>query len=45
MNYEIVELVDFSGIRATIYTVINKGHNITLFDQLLGNLNFTDDEE
>lgn len=35
MNYEIVELVDFSGIRATIYTVINKGHNITLFDQFL----------
>lgn len=35
MNYEIVELEDFSGSQATIYSVIIEGDDITLFDHFV----------
>jgi len=35
VNYEIVELEEFSGNRATIYSVILEGCDITLFDQFV----------
>lgn len=33
VNYEIVELEEFSGSKATIYSIILEGDNITLFDR------------
>jgi hypothetical protein len=35
VNYEIVELEQFSGHRATIYSVILEGHDRTLFDHFV----------
>jgi len=35
MNYEIVELADFSGKKATIYTVIIDNDELSLFDYFL----------
>lgn len=44
MNYEIVELEEFSGSKATIYSIILEGDNITLFDHFF-NENITDYRE
>lgn len=41
MNYEIVELENFSGSQATIYSVIMEDDGITLFDHFV-NENITD---
>ena len=35
MNYEIVELKEFSGSKTTIYSIILEGDNITLFDHFV----------
>jgi len=35
VNYEIVELEAFSGSKATIYSIILEGDNITLFDHFV----------
>ena len=35
MNYEIVELDEFTGSRATVYSVILDGDDITLFDHFV----------
>lgn len=35
MNYEIVELEEFSGRQATIYSVIMEEDDVTLFDQFV----------
>ncbi len=35
MNYDIVELEEFSGTRATIYSVILDGDDLTLFDHFV----------
>ena len=41
MNYEIVELEEFSGSQATIYSVIMEEDEVTLFDHFV-NENITD---
>ncbi|MCB0514933.1 MAG: hypothetical protein R2798_02080 [Chitinophagales bacterium] len=35
INYEIVELEDFSGSEATVYSIIPKGEDETLFDKFV----------
>jgi hypothetical protein len=35
VNYDIVELEEFSGSKATVYSVILEGDNITLFDHFV----------
>lgn len=35
MNYEIVELEEFTGSRATVYSVILEGDDLTLFDHFV----------
>lgn len=35
MKYEIVELEEFSGIRATVYSVLPEGDDLTLFDHFV----------
>jgi hypothetical protein len=35
VNYEIVELEEFTGLRATVYSVILEGEDLTLFDHFV----------
>lgn len=35
MNFEIVELEEFSGRRATIYTILEMGESLSFFDKFL----------
>ncbi len=35
MKYEIIELEEFSGTRATVYSVLFEGDDLTLFDHFL----------
>lgn len=44
MNFEIVELEEFSGKRATIYTIQEMGEDMTFFDRFLSNNQQYEDE-
>jgi hypothetical protein len=35
VNYQIVPLEEFSGNRATIYSILPEGENLTLFDNFV----------
>lgn len=35
VNYEIVELEEFSGNKATIYSIVLEGDDVTLFDHFV----------
>ena len=35
MNYEIIELTDYGNTKATIYSVLEEGEKLTLFDKFL----------
>ncbi|MBK7940656.1 MAG: hypothetical protein IPJ87_02055 [Flavobacteriales bacterium] len=39
MNYRVVKYVQLSGRRATIYTLVKEGENVTLFDAFLKECN------
>ena len=39
MNYEIVQLDEFKGKKATIYSVLPEGEDLTLFDQFVDDYN------